>query len=328
MYRYRAEAVRGNAAWLGRAFRRGQMWVNKRRRSKRGRPVLGSETRQTLLGGWSHRVLVFRNSQDKLPVTLVAALTCLDLALYFTVESVVVLAGYWLLMVIPKGLISAWNHHHQHTFTFHWPWLNRALEMSYAMHTGVTTHLWLLHHVLGHHVNYLDQTKDESRWARKDGTRMGVLWYTLEVSLTAYYRSFQVGRRHPKLQRTFVAFGLLTLAVTTLLVWFKPIPALFLFVLPMICTLLFTSWVTYDHHAGLDTENRFEASYNIMNPWFNTLTGNLGYHTAHHYKQGVHWSQLPALHETIKDKIPAHLYRKSTFDAALPQQTKPEATAA
>jgi fatty acid desaturase len=260
---------------------------------------------------------VFRHPQDKLPVAAVAALTCLDFGVYLNVDHVGMLCAYWLLMVIPKGVISAWNHHHQHSFTFRSPWLNRALEMSYAMHTGVTTHLWLLHHVLGHHVNYLDQTKDESRWQRKDGTRMGVLEYTLVVSATAYPRSFQVGRRHPKLQRTFVAFGLLTVTIATVLVWYRPLPGLFVFVLPMVCTLMFTAWVTYDHHAGLLTDDPFQASYNIPNRWFNVLTGNLGYHTAHHYKQGVHWSQLPALHETIKAKIPAQLYRKSTFDAAL-----------
>ena len=260
---------------------------------------------------------MFRYSQDKLPVAIVAGLTCVDVLLYFTVDSVALLASYWLLMVIPKGLISAWNHHHQHAFTFKSSILNRALELSYAMHTGVTTHLWLLHHVLGHHVNYLDQTKDESRWKRRDGTRMGMLEYTLSVSLTAYYRSAVVARRYPKLRRTFISFALLTLAITTALVVYRPIPALFLFVLPMVCTLMFTAWVTYDHHAGLDTDNPFEASYNIMNPLFNVLTGNLGYHTAHHYKQGVHWSQLPALHESIKDRIPAHLYRASTFDGLL-----------
>jgi hypothetical protein len=32
----------------------------------------------------------------------------------------------------------------------------------------------------------------------------------------------------------------------------------------------------------------------------------------------LHWSRLPALHATIADRIPAHLYRKSTFDVLLP----------
>jgi fatty acid desaturase len=251
-------------------------------------------------------------------VTVVTALTCLDVAMYFYIEHVGVLCAYWLLMVIPKGLVSAWNHHHQHAFTFRSAGLNRVLELMYAMHTGVTTHLWLLHHVLGHHVNYLDQTKDESRWRRRDGKQMGAIEYSVNVAATAYVRGYQVGRRHPKLQRTFVAFGLLTLVLTGLLVWYRPLGALFLFVLPMIGTLLFTAWVTYDHHAGLDTDNPFEASYNNPTRWFNVLTGNLGYHTAHHYKQGVHWSDLPALHEQIKHKIPPELYRASTFHAVLP----------
>ncbi|WP_399323377.1 fatty acid desaturase [Thiomicrorhabdus lithotrophica] len=49
--------------------------------------------------------------------------------------------------------------------------------------------------------------------------------------------------------------------------------------------------------------------------WFNTLTGNLGFHTAHHYKQGgVHRSKLPALHEKIKDKIPKECFKPSFFE--------------
>jgi fatty acid desaturase len=55
-----------------------------------------------------------------------------------------------------------------------------------------------------------------------------------------------------------------------------------------------------------------------MNRWFNYLTGNLGYHTAHHYKQGLHWSKLPALHDEIVHKIPDECMVKSTFDAFLP----------
>jgi len=210
-------------------------------------------------------------------------------------------------MVIPKSKICAWNHHHQHTYTFKNRVLNRLLELFYALHTGVTTNLWLLHHVLGHHLNYMDQTQDESRWLRKSGKRMGELEYTLNVAGTAYIRGFQVGTRFPKKQKTFIIYTLLTFAVVAALVFFKPIAALFLFVLPMICGLLLTAWATYEHHAGLSTVNEFEASRNNLNRFYNITTGNLGYHTAHHHKQGVHWSLLPELHEKIKDKIPTHL---------------------
>jgi fatty acid desaturase len=254
---------------------------------------------------------IFRYKEDRLPVFIILALTIIDFVLYFTVDSLSLLFAYYLVMIIPKSAICAWNHHHQHLFTFRQASLNRILEFFYALHTGVTTNLWRLHHVLGHHLNFLDQTKDESRWQRKNGSKMGPIEYTLNVAFTAYSRGYVVGKKHPKQLKPFLVYTLITFIILAMLIWFNPVAALMLFVLPMITSLLFTAYATYDHHSGLDTENEFEASRNNMNPLYNFFTGNLGYHTAHHHKQGVHWSKLPALHATIKDKIPDYLYNQS-----------------
>ena len=257
---------------------------------------------------------LFRHPADRKPVAFILGLTALDFVVYFAVDSLWFFIPYFLLMLIPKGCICAWNHHHQHTMTFRPKPLNRLLEISYALHTGVTTNLWLLHHVFGHHHNYLDQSLDESRWKRRDGTTMGVLEYTLNVAGTSYYRGYLVGKRHPKHYRTHLIYTAVVLAIVTALTIYDPVASLFVFILPMIGGLLITAWATYDHHAGLETDDDFEASYNQLNPIFNLLTGNLGYHTAHHYKQGVHWSELPQLHESIKHRIPAELYKGSVWD--------------
>jgi fatty acid desaturase len=252
---------------------------------------------------------VIRKTADRVPVAIITSLTALDFVMYFTIDNVWLLLVYFLVMIIPKGCICAWNHHHQHTRTFTNVFMNRLLEISFALHTGVTTNLWLLHHVLGHHHNYMDQTKDESRWKRKDGTTMGELEYTLSVAGTSYYRGYLVGKRYPKLYRQHLIYTVFTFALVAALTIYQPVQALLLFILPMIVSLLITAWATYDHHAGLDeTEDPMKASYNIMSPTFNVLTGNLGYHTAHHFQQGLHWSELPALHDQIKDRIPEDLY--------------------
>jgi fatty acid desaturase len=256
---------------------------------------------------------MFRFAADRLPVLCVLAFSILDFAVYFTVENVWWLLGYMLLMILPKGIICAWNHHHQHTLTFHAKPLNRMLEFFYALHTGVTTNLWVLHHVLGHHRNFLDQSCDESAWRRADGSTMGALAYTFNIAGTAYPRGYKVGRRFPRVQRDFIRYSILTLVGLAVLVWWRPVPALFVFMLPMVISLLFTAWVTYDHHSGLETDDPFEASYNNTNPLFNLLTGNLGYHTAHHFRQGLHWSKLPELHERIKHQIPPELIRDARF---------------
>ena len=78
------------------------------------------------------------------------------------------------------------------------------MEVVYTFHTGITTNAWVLHHNLGHHLNYLDQEKDESRWKRLDGTTMGVVEYTIMTALTGYTRGYAVGKRYPKFQRPFL----------------------------------------------------------------------------------------------------------------------------
>jgi len=250
-------------------------------------------------------ISIFRLPADRIPVAIILSITLLDFFIFFTAKSVLLLVFYWLIMIVPRAVICAWNHHHQHLNIFKYKGLNRILEFFYALHTGVTTNLWFLHHNIGHHRFFLDHEKDQSRWKRKDGSTMGVFEYTAEVALTAYYRGYKVGKDYPKQRKQFVRYSTITFLIIIGLAFYSPLNALFIFILPMISSLIYTAWTTYDHHAGIDTQDQFAASNNITSSWYNWLTGNLGYHTAHHYKQGVHWTLLPELHEIIKHKIPS-----------------------
>ena len=73
---------------------------------------------------------------------------------------------------------------------------------------------------------------------------MGEWESTLNVALTAYPRGYRVGKRHPKAQRTFIFCTEVTFGIVVLLIWYKPVAAILLFVLPMIIGLLVTSWAT------------------------------------------------------------------------------------
>ena len=99
---------------------------------------------------------MFKYSADRWPVSLFLGISAIDFGLYLLCDNVAILVGYWLLMIIPKGKICAWNHHHQHTSTFKKKYHNRILEFFYALHTGVTTNLCVLHHVKGvaHHLRF------------------------------------------------------------------------------------------------------------------------------------------------------------------------------
>jgi fatty acid desaturase len=251
---------------------------------------------------------MFRHREDLPRVVLFLAIFLVDLAMYLTIDAWQLLVLYGALSLIPKASACAFNHHHQHLSTFtHWlP--NRLLELVYALTTGVWSQAWVLHHSLGHHVNYLDQSKDESRWARPDGARMGEWEYSLITTTTAYSRAWKAGAGFPRQRRLFLGMGLVTLALTAGLAWYRPLPGLILFVAVPLIALFLTAMATWTHHSGRSTASHFVSSNNIVQPFYNRFTGNLGYHTAHHYKPGVHWSKLPALHAEIAAQIPTDAY--------------------
>ena len=256
---------------------------------------------------------LFRHREDRIPVLLVALLFAVDVGVYFLVASPWLLALWCALGIIPKGLVCAFNHHHQHVPVFRPTILNRLLELVYGLQTGATTNTWVLHHSLGHHVTYLDQTKDESRWLRRDGTQMGVIEYSFAVALTAYPRAWAVGKRYPRHRRNFLGMGLVTLAIIGAAIAYKPAAGVLVFVLPPIISLVGTAWATYVHHAGKSTKDVFANCNNVTMPLYNLVTGNLGYHAAHHYKAGVHWSKLPALHKEIEHLLDADSYTSPGF---------------
>ena len=101
----------------------------------------------------------------------------------------------------------------------------------------------------------------------------------------------------------------LHLALLAVLVWINPFNAVAIFIVPMVISFVMTCRHTYDHHAGCSETNEYAASNNITHRWYNILTGNLGYHTAHHLRPGLHWSKLPGFHARIADKIPADSFR-------------------
>ncbi len=251
---------------------------------------------------------VFRYAADRPRVAAFVTHFAIDLCAYLFIDNPLVLLVYATVGIFLKAPACAFNHHHQHVPTFHSDLLNRLLELVYGLQTGAFSHAWVLHHSVGHHLHYLDQKLDESRWQRDDGTKMGEFEYSVNVTLTAYPRAWQVGAKYPKLRFTLLWMSLLTLSIMAALVAYRPIPGLFLFVLTPFFTLFGTAWATYAHHAGRSTASHSVASNNILQPFYNWWTGNLGLHTAHHTRPGVHWSELPKLHDELKVNIPADAY--------------------
>ena len=261
-----------------------------------------------------------RKKIDYYPITIILVIFFIDLLVFFFSPSLILTLFWCSIGIYIKGFTCSLNHHHQHYKFFSVKWANRAMEFIMGLQTGVVGELWVLHHTLGHHQNYLDRRKDESGWQKENGETMNVFEYTILVGTTTYPRALKVGSRYPRERQRLIQNIVVTLIAIALLTWYNWYNALIIFILPMLVLLYATVFDTYKHHVGLDKQNPIEATYNIIDPTYNWFTCNLGYHTAHHLQCGKHWAELPALHEQIKDRIPQELYRQASFP--FPQITR------
>jgi len=255
----------------------------------------------------SQRGSVLKYKADRGPVAYVLLMFAVHVAVWSFATPWLALAS-----IVPLTLLSVFvapiNHHHQHLNTFRSALLNRAYDIVLALQTGVGPYAWVLHHNLGHHLNYLNQRPhaqaDESTWTRSDGKKMGRIEYTIDLLLRHQSDIYQVGLKYPKYLRSLLLMKLPLWGLLALGLWWNPLNTVLVFLVPAFLTLTHTIWATYEHHAGADTASHLRASVNRDNRLYNWMSGNLGLHTAHHMRPGVHWSLLPQIHAQIKHQIP------------------------
>jgi len=261
----------------------------------------------TLSDAPTTRGRLLRYTADWWPVTIVTGSFLAHVAVFWFASPAFALLALLPIFAVSTA-VAAFNHHHQHVNAFNSPALNRVYDVLLAVQTGVGPYTWVLHHNLGHHLNYLNQPPcaepDESHWTRKDGSQMGRIEYTLHTFLHHQVDVYRIGRKHPQVFRRYLLMKIPCYAFIALGLYLNPLNYLLVFLIPSVLALMHTCWATYEHHAGHLASEHVEASVNREHPLFNLVTCNLGLHTAHHMKPGLHWSELPALHAKIRPQIP------------------------
>jgi beta-carotene hydroxylase len=250
---------------------------------------------------------IIRYPADRPAVAQVIAVLGAQLWIFFAVESHWAALGLVLLLGGLQVSCGAICHNHHHVKTFRVDWLNRLYESVLYLQTGTSPFSWTIHHNIGHHGHYLEPHEDPSGWQHRDGRMMGRLFYCLYNSARVYPEIMRIGRQYPAVYRRFkIMFVIANIPLVAFLAM-DATRTLIVFVGPMIAQILLLLDNTYGQHAGTGTDSHYHASRNVELPLYNLTSWNLGYHTAHHLHPGVHWSELPALHEKIRDRIPEEL---------------------
>jgi fatty acid desaturase len=250
---------------------------------------------------------LLRHRADRRPVAYTLGVLAVQLAIFFGIERPWLAAIAVTLLLPVQAVAIACNHYQHHQPVFTRKPLNRLYELILFFQTGTPPYLITLHHNLGHHRHYLETEGDTLAWRRGDGSALGLAACLARNAAGHLTQTIEIGRRFPKVYRKlkrWTAVGCVPLAA---LLWLNPAKAAIVFVAPMALMIVNVARLGFDQHAGLDPGDHLTASRNIESRLYNLVTFNSGYHTAHHLKPGLHWSELPAYHREIRQGIPPEL---------------------
>jgi fatty acid desaturase len=234
-------------------------------------------------------------------------------------------AGYEIVYAIPAFmLIGDTNyllHLHIHRPFSRRPALNLLFDLSMGATTGMTASNWRMQHLYGHHRG-IDLPYRGNRAIVEDYSPPRALWFSAMSIWETFYSPIRESWRKGILDNVKLPISyrwafcdqlLLVLMVAVLAAWQPRVVLIYL--LPWyLVTHFVTRYVDYLNHYGCDetSDDPYVRANNSLSWWFNYSTHNFGYHTAHHIRPGAHWTELPAIHRAIADKIPErHLKRFS-----------------
>ena len=188
-----------------------------------------------------------------------------------------------------------------YTFTF----MSSLLRSAYARYPTIA---WVpTHNQIHHRLNNAEGDSSHAPKVFKGNHLLGLLIYP---TLCGMSQSRDIWRFLGDLRRNnraayidaisqYVVF--IGIMVTLFILSWKK--ALLFFVIPQQFALFVIQVFNYVQHVEAATGSRWNHSRNFVSPVLNVLLFNNGYHTVHHEKPGVHWSELPALHGEHKAKI-------------------------
>lgn len=191
--------------------------------------------------------------------------------------------------------------------------LNLIFDLCMGAVTAMTASNWRIQHLYGHHrridLPYRGNSRirEDYSAARALSCSVMSMWGTFYSPIAESFRKGVLDDvRVPISYRWAFCEQMLLILLFAALALAQPRMVL-IYLLPWyLLTHFITRYVDYLNHYGCDegSDDPYVRANNSLSRWFNLTTHNFGYHTAHHIRPGAHWTDLPAIHAGIADRIP------------------------
>lgn len=203
---------------------------------------------------------------------------------------------------------SIFAHNHNHNPVWKNDFLNQIHSCWITVFYGFPLFAWIPIHNRNHH-KYNNKEDDYTKTYTKseENNLFTLLSYpsiNAMVQQKAAFRYYFSLFANDKLRFFYCSMQIITL-LTWIIVgfvidWQK---ALIFIVIPQQVSLNTVLIFNYIQHVHANEESRYNHSRNFVSWTTNFFLFNNGYHTVHHNNPNLHWSELPPVHEEIKDNI-------------------------
>ena len=255
---------------------------------------------------------MLRNARDLQTIAYMVAATVLLVAQFTATQFDAILYALTLLLAFATGIM---NHNHCHCPMWHWQWLNRLCDGWFTLFLGHPGFVFALCHEGNHH-RFRNNAQDWTRtWRyRDDNCLVGFVRHPFESMRTLvphiYAHLRTLARRSPASLKVICGqYAILSVYVVGAYI-VDPVKALLYVTVPQFVALFFLLGANYLQHAHTDETSKTSHSRNFVG-LVNPLFFNIGYHSAHHLRGGIHWSELARLHREIADDLPQQLIERS-----------------
>ena len=250
--------------------------------------------------------------------TLLIMFTCsffLFFPIFFSIKGIIIIP--WLLIsLFINFIVNLINHNHSHVPTFGMSWLNKLFEFHLTLNRGASASFIKIIHNLNHH-KYAGSEED---WFSPLNEGNGELIYRPFVYVKQTVKKFRLGAKpfYQKMGNDFIRQmkieNIILVIFIISLLWLNWQAFLIFVLVPWYFGNMFLVLTNLIFHKGTSPSDQYNLSLNFLNSLENKLFLNGGYHTAHHLKPHIHWSQLPQLHENeVASKIDQKFIKDSMF---------------
>ena len=219
-----------------------------------------------------------------------------------------VLAASWffsLPLLLPVSIaltVSACcaKHNHTHRPIFRGQMTNRLMDFWLTFLTGSsTTGIRVAHQVRHHGSSQSPEDFVRCSLVREMPAWRALVCYVPKV-IAETWRHMAADLKLPKrrnLHHAVIVERVLLWTVIAGLIYLDGISFLIYILLPWGFAQWFLIAVNLPQHDGCDESSEWLHSRNVTGAWSNWWFLNNGYHTAHHLKPGLHWSELATWHD-------------------------------